>query len=172
MRQKADERRIRELLARLGQAARSPVQAYLVGGATAVLHGWRPSTIDVDLTLEPESREVYEAIPRLKDQLDLNIEFASPAHFVPELPGWRDRCLYIGRWGNLTAWHYDPYGQALAKIERSHEQDRADVRQLIDTGLVDPELLLQLFEAAAPDLVKYPAIDPETLRARLQEWER
>jgi hypothetical protein len=78
--------------------------------------------------------------------------------------------LFIGTFGNLTAWHYDPYGQALAKIERSHEQDRSDVRHLIDSGLVDPKLLSELFESAAGDLVKYPAVDPETLRARLLEW--
>ena len=115
------------------------------------------------------SREVYEAIPRLEQALDLNVEFASPAHFVPELPGWRDRSLYVGTWGKLVVYHYDPYGQALAKIERAHEQDRADVRRWIDSGLVDPDVLRQLFERAATDLVKYPAIDEVTLRARLRE---
>ena len=172
MRQNADEMRIHELLSRLGQAAKTSTRLYLVGGATAVLHGWRASTIDVDLTLEPESREVYEAIPKLKIALDLNIELASPAHFVPELPGWRDRCLYIGTFGKLVAYHYDPYGQALAKIERSHEQDRADIRSLIGSGLVEPKKLLELFERASADLVKYPAIDEASLRARLQEWTR
>ena len=68
MRQKADEHRIRELLTRLGQAARTPARAYLVGGATAVLRGWRASTIDVDLTLDPESRELYEATLRARLQ--------------------------------------------------------------------------------------------------------
>lgn len=169
MRQMADEARIREFLARLGEAARTPVRAYLVGGATAVLQGWRPSTIDVDLTLDPEAREVYEAIPRLKESLDLNVEFASPAHFVPELPGWRDRCLYVGTWGKLVVYHYDPYGQALAKVERGHEQDRADVRRLIDGGLVEPQVLRELFDRAAPDLVKYPAVDEARLRQRLRE---
>jgi hypothetical protein len=169
MRQMADERRIREFLARLGDAARSPVRAYLVGGATAVLRGWRVATVDVDLTLEPEPREVYEAIPRLKQALDLSVEFASPAHFVPELPGWRDRSLYVGTWGKLTVYHYDPYGQALAKVERGHEQDRADVRHLIDTGLVDPGRLRDLFERAAHELVKYPAVDERTLRQRLRD---
>lgn len=167
MRSMADEPRIREFLARLGQAARTPVRAYLVGGATAVLQGWRPSTIDVDLTLEPETREVYEAIPHLKQVLDLNVEFVSPAHFVPELPGWRDRCVYVGTWGKLTVYHYDLYGQVLAKVERGHEQDRADVRHLIDAG-VDPNVLRELFERAAGELVKYPAIDPATLRAKLR----
>ena len=33
----------------LAEAARRPLQVYLVGGATAVLEGWREATIDVDL---------------------------------------------------------------------------------------------------------------------------
>ena len=169
MRQLADEHRIREFLRWLGDSARAPVHAYLVGGATAVLHGWRPSTIDVDLTLDPESREVYEAIPRLKEALDLNVEFASPAHFVPELPGWRERCVFIGTFGRLIASHYDPYGQVLAKVERGHAQDTADVRSFLDAGLVDPARLRELFDKVAADLVRYPAVDPATLRARLEE---
>lgn len=168
MRSPADEPRIRSLLAELGRAAKSPVRAYLVGGATAVLQGWRPSTTDVDLTFEPESREVYEAIPRLKTALDVNVELASPAHFVPELPGWRDRCRHVGTWGSLVVFHYDPYGQVLAKLERGHEQDRLDVRHFVDSGLVDPARLRELFARAAPDLVRYPAVDEATLRARVE----
>lgn len=168
MRRHADEARIREFLARLGGAARLPVRAYLVGGATAVLQGWRPSTIDVDLTLEPEAREVYEAIPRLKEELDLNVELASPAHFVPELPGWRDRGLFVGTFGRLSAVHYDPYGQVLAKLERGHAQDVADVRAFVDAGLVEPARLRELFERVAGELVRYPAVDPATLRTRVE----
>jgi hypothetical protein len=40
----ADEPRIRELLAQLGRAAKSPVRAYLVGGATAVLQAGAPTS--------------------------------------------------------------------------------------------------------------------------------
>jgi len=38
--------RIRGLMAALGRAARGPGAIYLTGGATAVLLGWRESTID------------------------------------------------------------------------------------------------------------------------------
>jgi len=58
----------------------------------------------------------------------------SPAHFIPELPGWRERCLPIERVGRVSFYHYDPYAQAPAKIERGHAKDLADVAQLIDRG--------------------------------------
>lgn len=44
MRRLATAARIRAFLARLGREAREPVTAYLVGGSTAVLIGWRDSS--------------------------------------------------------------------------------------------------------------------------------
>ena len=40
---------------------------YLTGGATAVLEGWRPSTVDVDVRFEPESEEPLRLIAELKE---------------------------------------------------------------------------------------------------------
>ena len=37
---------------------------------------------------------------------------------LPSLPGWRERSLFIDRHGRLDFYHYDPYSQALAKLER------------------------------------------------------
>jgi hypothetical protein len=51
MRDLADSTRIEQLMRELGRAARTESHVYLTGGATAVLHGWRATTIDVDLTL-------------------------------------------------------------------------------------------------------------------------
>jgi hypothetical protein len=69
-------------------------------------------------------------LPRLKEQLGTNLELAAPDDFIPALPGWGDRSRYIGREGVVDFFHYDPYGQALAKIERGHAQDLADVREM------------------------------------------
>lgn len=46
MRWLATAGRIRTFLSRLGAAAQVPTTAYLTGGSTAVLLGWRESTID------------------------------------------------------------------------------------------------------------------------------
>jgi hypothetical protein len=55
--------------------------------------------------------------------------------------------------------------QCLAKLERGHRKDRDDAASMVADGLVDPAQLLQLFEAVEPNLFRYPAIDPRTLRA-------
>lgn len=43
------------MMAALGRKAKSAARVYFTGGATAVLAGWRGSTVDVDLKFEPES---------------------------------------------------------------------------------------------------------------------
>lgn len=44
-------------------------QVYLAGGASAVVEGWRASTADIDFVAEPESRELFESLPELKNRL-------------------------------------------------------------------------------------------------------
>ena len=54
MHDRADRERIRAFLHELGRRSGAPGRVYLTGGATAVLQGWRASTIDVGLRFEPD----------------------------------------------------------------------------------------------------------------------
>lgn len=168
MRADADAERVRALARELGRVAREDVTIYLTGGATAVLQGWRRSTVDVDMRVEPDSDNIMRRIATVKNDLDVNVELASPPDFIPELPGWRDRSPVAFREGRVTVRHFDPYSQALAKIERGFDLDRADVRSMIEHGLVDPERLRQLFEEIEPGLFRYPAIDAEAFRSKVE----
>jgi hypothetical protein len=67
------------------------LRIYLVGGATAVLLGWRETTIDIDLKLVPEVNEILKALPEIKEALEINVELASPDDFIPAVPGWEER---------------------------------------------------------------------------------
>ena len=169
MRRLADAQRLRRFLRELAGEAQDEVSVYLTGGATAVLLGWRDSTIDADILIVPDHDALFRALPRLKEELELNVEIASPAHFIPELPGWQDRSLFIERRGRVSFFHYDPYAQALAKIERGHAKDLTDVAQLLARGLVDPRKLTELFEVMKPQLHRYPAVDPPSFRTRLED---
>ena len=154
----------------LGQEAEKDVRLYFTGGATAVLLGWRESTVDVDVKMEPESDRLFRAFRQLKEKLDINIEMAAPDQFIPEVPGWQDRSAFIAREGRLSFYHYDFYSQALAKIERSFAKDLEDVRQMIARGLVDPMELRRCFEQIEPQLYRYPAIDPADFRKALEAF--
>ena len=167
MRAEASIKRIQQFMAALGQAVHSPGHIYFTGGVSAVLLGWRDTTIDVDLKAEPEPQGFFEALPGLKNTLDLNIELAAPSDFIPELPDWRARSPHIATEGPLAFYHYDFYSQALTKIERFHTRDQHDVQQMLATGLVQRPRLLELFHAIEPGLIRYPAIDPAALRHRV-----
>jgi hypothetical protein len=168
MRGKPNAEKIRELMRELGRAARSPGQIYFTGGVTAVLLGWREMTLDVNLKADPEPSGFFEALPQLKDRIDVNIELACPDDFVPALPGWRERSIFIESQGQVTFFHYDLYGQALSKIERLYKRDKMDVCRMIEDKLVDPNKLWELFCAVESQLIRYPAVEADALRAQIK----
>ena len=168
MRRLADAPRIRAFMDAVGRAAKKEIRLYFTGGATAVLSGWRSSTIDVDVLMIPEDDQVFRALPELKESLDLNIELASPGDFIPEVPGWQDRSPAIERRGKVSFHHYDLYAQTLAKIERGHAQDEADVQEMIRRRAVDRDRLMQHFEEIEPLLYRFPAIDPASFRRAVE----
>jgi hypothetical protein len=164
MRALADGDRIHRFMRALGAASPADARVYFTGGATAVLHGWRDSTIDVDIRIVPEHDALFRAIPQLKEELQLNVELASPDHFIPVKDGWEDRSPFVGREGRVSFHHFDLYAQALSKIERGHAQDVEDVREMLSRGLVERAALVAYFDEIAPSLYRYPAIDPATFR--------
>lgn len=169
MRDVTDRHRINEFMRHLGRSARGTARVYFTGGTTAVLFGWRETTVDIDLRLVPERDELFRALPELKERLKINVELASPPDFIPALPGWEDRSIFIGREGMIDFYHFDPYSQALAKIERGHSQDIADVNKMIEQKLVEKGRLLGFFKQIKTRLYKYPAIDPDSFAEAVRE---
>ncbi len=172
MRSETDKAKLQAFMAALGRRVRGPGRIYLTGGATAVLYGWRPMTIDIDLKPDPEPPGLFEALAILKDELDINVELASPDHFIPAIPGWLERSLFIARHGPLEFYHYDPYGQALSKLQRGHTRDLLDARSLLRADLIRADRLLQMFDSIEPDLIRYPAIDPASFRAAVMDFHK
>lgn len=169
MRQLADEERLRRFMRRLGEEARSSARVYFTGGATALLIGWRASTVDIDLAFDDDGEALLRLLPPLKEELSLNVELASPAQFIPELTGWRERCIFICREGPVDFFHYDPYSQALAKLERGHARDLSDVCAMLDEELLVRDQLKSHFEAIVDRLYLFPSIDPPSFRRRVLE---
>jgi hypothetical protein len=169
MRRPVDAERIHRFMRELGGEAERDLRLYFTGGATAVLFGWRASTLDVDIKIDPESDRIFRALPRVKERLEINVELAAPDQFIPEVPGWQERSAFIAREGRLSFYHYDFYAQALSKIQRGHAQDRNDVKQMLQRGLIDPEELRRRFEQIEPQIYRFPAIDPAAFRRALEE---
>jgi hypothetical protein len=169
MREVADRERIEALIAALAREATSETHLFLVGGACAVLVGWRPATIDVDFVMRPESNEILRAIPGIKERLNVNVELASPDQFIPVPPAWEQRSPVITRIGQLIVHHYDFEAQALAKIERGHARDLADVQAMLSRGLIAAAGVRKMFERIEPELYRFPSVDPPSFRRAVDE---
>lgn len=170
MRSSVDPDKIRRLMRDLGRKARGPGRIYLVGGASALLEGWRSTTIDVDLKLDPEPEGVFEAIADLKTSLDINIELSAPDQFLPPLPDWKSNSVFIERHGQVEFFHYDFRAQALAKLARGYDRDLADARAMLEHGRVSREDLAGAFEAIRPLLIRHPGLDPAAFERRLRNF--
>ena len=159
-----------QFLDRLGAGAQGPGACFITGGGSALLVGWRDTTIDLHLKFDPEPAGVFDAIPGLKRALHINVELAAPSDFLPPLKHWRERSIFIGKYGHLEAYHYDFLSQALSKLERGHAKDLLDVTELVGRKLVTKEDLLAHAEAILPELKRYPAVDAESFLRRVKEF--
>jgi hypothetical protein len=86
---RAGRERIEAFMSAFARVATGEARVFLVGGTSAVLLGWRESTLDIDLAMRPESDAMMRAIPELKERLHLYVEFASPDLFIPVPPAGR-----------------------------------------------------------------------------------
>ena len=162
--------KIHRFMERLGKAVRGEGRVYFTGGVSALLIGWRETTLDIDLHPEPEAAGFFEALPELKESLEVNVELAAPFHFIPALPGWRERSVFISRHGKLDFFHCDFYSQALAKLERGHARDERDVEQMTARRLVVPAELHRWFAEVRPGLIRYPAVDAAVFAERVAAY--
>ena len=170
MRSNVNPQKIEQLMQALGREARGYGCIYFTGGASALLIGWRSSTVDIDIRLDPEPPGIFQAIAKLKQQLNLNIELASPQDFLPPLPGWRDRSIFIGRQGQVSFDRDDFTAQALAKLSRGFDRDTNDVRAMYEQELFYLKELRDCFEAIEPELIRFPSLDPDALRKRVETF--
>lgn len=154
-----DRERLQLFLDALGRACRGPGVLYLIGGATALLEGWRDSSLDVDLKLDPEPEGVFAAIARIKEELEVNVEFTSPTDFLPELRDSRSQSRFVGRFGPIEVRHSDFRAQALSKLARGFERDLDDVQAMLERGLVTRDGLRAALAEMSPRLERFPRVD-------------
>lgn len=168
MRAEANAQKVREAMAAIGRESTGPGTVFVTGGGSAVLIGWRDTTIDLDIKLDPEPDGVFAALARIKNRLDMNIELASPDLFLPPVPGWRERSVLIDHMGSVEFRHYDFSSQALSKIERGHARDLKDVRAMLKHKLVDLQAIEDAYTSIQEGLLRYPSIDPDALLEKVQ----
>lgn len=122
-----------------------PGRMYLAGGAVLVHKGIRSGqTLDINLQVTVDPANLVGEIARLKQRLDINIEFASPGDFMPLPAQWEARSEFVKRYGQVDVFYFDWYSLVLSKIQRSSRQDLIDIQLLVSQGFVET-IELELF---------------------------
>lgn len=160
---------IQSFMKSVGRVLKKRATFYLTGGSTAILYGFRESTIDIDIAGDMD--ELFAHIPKIKDRLQINVELAKPTDFVPNLPNEENRHLSIGTFGKATFMHFDPYSQVFSKIVRGHMTDVADAKALVAAKLVDTKELCAMIKKL-PDysFAKYPRLNRAAVEAAVESF--
>lgn len=134
-----------------------------------VYDGFRQQTQDVDYIVQMSPNDEHDftsAVVRLKRELNLNVEPASPGDFIPLPHGWQERSRFLGRYGQLDVFAFDPVSTALSKIARGLARDVDDVLALLAAGRMTIDELTAAFEEILPRL------EQESVRADEEDFRR
>lgn len=170
MRPGVDKKAIETFLQQLGRSYRKPGRLYLVGGAALIHANVRPGfTQDIDIQVVGNNEgELIVAIQRLIQQMQINIEFASPGDFIPLPTQWEAHAQFVGRYGSIDVFYFDFYSIALSKMERGSTRDIEDVKLLVQQQRIALPELDRAYQEVLIQLGKgrYPKITPERFAAR------
>jgi hypothetical protein len=163
-----------EFLGHLGESWAGKAVLYLLGGSALCLLGSPRETRDLDYTAEvaPESEDDFRRIlAELGASVHIDVEEIPIADFIP-LPALAyERRRFVGRFGQLDVYVFDPYTIALSKIARGFESDLEDVMFMLSSGLIEFSELERDFQAILPHAGKAD-IDPHEFRAYFAEIKR
>jgi hypothetical protein len=114
----------------------------------------------------PQQPSVVAAVIRdIADehQCEEESEFASPGDFMPLPTQWEMHAQYVGRYGSIDVFYFDFYSIALSKIERGNSRDIADVKLLVQKGIIKLDELDVAYQQVLVQLGqgRYPRLTPE-----------
>ncbi|HLL78966.1 MAG TPA: DUF6036 family nucleotidyltransferase [Ktedonobacteraceae bacterium] len=172
MRHVVDKGAIEAFLQQLGKSFQKSGRLYLVGGAALVHLGVRPGTtlgIDIQVAGANEG-ELIVAIQQMIHRFQINVEFASPGDFIPLPAQWESHARFVGRYGKIDVFYFDFYSIALSKFERGNTRDIADVKLLIQQGIITLDELDRAYQEVLAQLGKgrYPRVTPQRFSERYQ----
>lgn len=154
-----DQNYLRSFLERLSQEIHSDATLYLTGGTLLIYHGIRPATIDIDFGFDAPDPIDRESLPEVAQRIagpDIRVQCSEEmaGWSLMPLPRYRERALFLGRFGRLTVRSIHPTDLLLAKIHRGYAEDLADAVALVKHFQISVEELITRFKEIFAD---YPA---------------
>jgi hypothetical protein len=84
--------------------------------------------------------------------------------------GATEASLLDGQQGEISFYHYDFTAQALSKLSRGYNRDIDDVQAMYEQKLFSLEELRDCFEAIECELIRFPSLNPDLLRNRVEQF--
>lgn len=165
---------LRAFLERLGEQYPGSATLYLLGGGALCLLGNPRVTVDVDYWYAVSSAEEAQfkaAMEKLAEEMHLDVEDVPLDEFVPLPQGAYDRRQFVGRFGGVEVYIFDPYTIALSKIARGFEADLEDVLFMLGEDLIEFAELERLFEQVLPRSAEADII-PQEFQEYFEELRR
>ncbi len=160
---------IRAFLQKLGEHYPRPGKVYLLGAVAIGLLGHSRVTGDLDYAADFTSSdtELREGLLAFAKDMGLELEDVAFKEFIPIPDGADRRHQWIGRFGQLEVYVFDPYSIALSKVARGFEIDLEDVVFLLRRKLIAFKELESMVLAALPRAREFD-IDPREFRENWQ----
>lgn len=160
--------KIRRFLTTLGEHWSQPATLFLLGGSALCLLGSSRPTLDIDYVgddVKPD--DFQQAMAHIAAEMQIEVEPVSIAQFVPLPVDAQQRCIFVGQFGALSVYVFDPYTIALSKLDRGFDTDIEDIVFLIEHGFVQFDRLQALALAALERANEFD-LAPQAVRAHLK----
>ena len=130
--------KIHIFLEAVGKHYTEPATLFLLGGGALCLLGSPRSTLDIDYVGDDiDSDDLQRVVAQIADGMHIEVEPVPIAKFVPLPANAQDRCIFVGQFGMLAVYVFDPYTIALSKLDRGFDTDIEDIVFLVHQGFVE-----------------------------------
>ena len=154
---------IRNFLNQLGEYYPKKIDVFLLGGSALCFLGSPRRTVDIDCLVDPKSADLLESVEKIAAQLHIEVEIIPIDAFIPLPQNSEDRHQFVGNFGNIEVFIFDPYSIAISKIARGFDTDIQDILFLLNQGVIELDKLTLFVEDALPTAWDYD-IDPNEMR--------
>jgi hypothetical protein len=165
-------------LEQLGRRYDRQAELHLIGGAALCLFGSPRATLDVDFVgndlpnAEERAPGTFRAVMEdLADELHIEIEAVPLEQFIPLPPDADTRHQFVGEFGSVRVFMFDPYSIALSKLDRGLPGDMQDILFLVRQGLIESATLATIVEQALTRAVEFN-LDRTEIQERLAQLRR
>lgn len=166
--EKVTRETLEQFLQKLGEDIPISLSFYIIGGSALILLGASRETIDIDYLLDEHTdQNIQKILTGISNEMELDLEYVPLNEFIPLPAKANERHHFIGHYGKVAVYIFDPHSIALSKLDRGFESDMEDIVFLIKHNLITSSQLAQNVKDAIPYARKFD-INPNELETHLK----